>query len=572
MQHSGPFDVIICGGGLAGLSLARQLRLKFDDISIMVLERLERPLPDSAFKIGESTVEQGAFYFSGILGLEDYLENEHLEKLGLRYFFGDPQGDFAQRPEFGVRTWLPSSSYHIDRGKLETHLRDCVIQAGVHLAEGVFVNKIDINKDGGWHTVHYRDSEKSLHQAQCKWVIDAMGRRRFLQSKFDLKKESKTTCNAAWFRVKGELSVDSFVPETEKAWHDKVIQDRWYSTNHLMGAGYWVWLIPLSPGNTSIGIVALDEMHRFDQYNTYEKAVAWLQKQEPVLAAHLDGYPLLDFKVLRNYSYSSHQVFSTDRWCCIGEAGVFADPFFSIGSNVLAYGNGITTKMIELDRVGQLTEQFADYMNLFYISLSDSLAETVHWSYPFHDNGVIMALKTIWDYFMGWSITDPRFYHDVYLEPTLNQDLSLLLYPVFSAHWRLLTLFKDWSKLSSRMSYDFIDYIKDVPTLTHLFLLNLPPKNADFAVIVDHLREGVERMEEFAQVVFFLAVEDVMPEKLTMFADKRWVNIDAIGLDSNRWQADGLFEPHSAPRDLSRMENEIRRLFKFEPKQVLAAT
>ena len=99
MQHSDPYDVIICGGGLAGLSLARQLTLKFDDISILVLEWVERPLPDSAFKVGESTLEQGAFYVSGILGLEDYLENEHLEKLGLRYFFGDPQGDFAQRPE-----------------------------------------------------------------------------------------------------------------------------------------------------------------------------------------------------------------------------------------------------------------------------------------------------------------------------------------------------------------------------------------------------------------------------------------------------------------------------------------
>ena len=571
MQHSDPYDVIICGGGLAGLSLARQLTLKFDDISILVLEWVERPLPDSAFKVGESTLEQGAFYFSGILGLEDYLENEHLEKLGLRYFFGDPQGDFAQRPEFGVRTWLPAKSYQMDRGKLETHLRECVLQAGVHLQEGVFVTEIDINEAGGLHTVNYRDAQKVAHQAQGKWVIDAMGRRRFLHSKFDLKKESETPCNAAWFRIKGELSVDSFVPESEKAWHDKVIQDRWSSTNHLMGAGYWVWLIPLSPGNTSIGIVALDEMHRFDQYNTYEKAVAWLKEHEPVLASQLEEYPLMDFKVLRNYSYSSHQVFSADRWSCIGEAGVFADPYYSIGSNVLAYGNGITAKMIELDRAGELSEQYIDYMNLFYLSLNDSLTETVHWSYPFHDNGVIMSLKTIWDYYMGWSITDPRFYHDVYLEPVLNRELSVVLYPIFSAHYRLLTLFRDWSRLSSRLTFGFIDYIEDLPTLTHLFLLNLPPKNADFGVIVDHLREGVERMEEFAQVIFFLAVEDVMPDKLALFGDRRWVNIEAIGLDSNRWQEDGLLEPHSAPRDLSRMEGEIRKLFTFEPQKSPAA-
>ena len=108
MQHSETYDVVICGGGLAGLSLARQLMLKSNDLSILVLERVERPLPDSAFKVGESTLEQGAYYFAGILELEEYLETEHLEKLGLRYFFGNGKGDFSKRSEFGVSTWLPA--------------------------------------------------------------------------------------------------------------------------------------------------------------------------------------------------------------------------------------------------------------------------------------------------------------------------------------------------------------------------------------------------------------------------------------------------------------------------------
>jgi flavin-dependent dehydrogenase len=455
----------------------------------------------------------------------------------------------------------------MDRGRLENHLRECVIEAGVHLKEGVHVTNIDISENGGLHKISYRDSEKQSHQAQGTWMIDAMGRRRFLQSKFDLKKENDTTYNSAWFRVKGELSVNSFVPESEEKWHGKVEQDRWYSTNHLMGEGYWVWLIPLSPGNTSIGIVAQDNMHRFDQYNSYEKAVKWIQAHEPALGEHLEEYPLLDFKVLRDYSYSSHQVFSYDKWCCIGEAGVFADPYYSLGSNVLAYGNGIAAKMIELDRTGQLTEEYVDYMNLFYLSLNDSLTETVHWAYPFHNNGVIISLKTIWDYFMGWSVTDPRFYHDVYLEPALNRDLSTLLNPIFSAHYRLLTLFRDWSALPSRVTFDFIDYIEDLPTLTHLFLLNLPPKNADFDVIVEHLYQSIDRMEEFAQVIFFMAVEDIMPEKMALFGEKRWINIEAISLDSNRWQEDGLFEPYSEPRDLGPLEAEIRKVFTFEAKK-----
>ena len=56
------YDLIICGGGLAGLTLARQLALRGDDMSVLVLDLLERPLPTAAFKVGESTVETGAYY------------------------------------------------------------------------------------------------------------------------------------------------------------------------------------------------------------------------------------------------------------------------------------------------------------------------------------------------------------------------------------------------------------------------------------------------------------------------------------------------------------------------------
>ena len=62
-------DVVICGGGLAGLLLARQLRQQMPDLSVAVIDRMARPLPDAAHKVGESSVELGCQY---------------LEELGLR--------------------------------------------------------------------------------------------------------------------------------------------------------------------------------------------------------------------------------------------------------------------------------------------------------------------------------------------------------------------------------------------------------------------------------------------------------------------------------------------------------
>jgi flavin-dependent dehydrogenase len=378
MSSTERYDLVICGGGIAGLSLARQIQLSRADLSILILERLPRPLPEAAFKVGESTIETGAFYYGKVLELEDYLDAEQLPKLGLRYFFKGSRGNgcLADRPEYGTARFLPAKSYQLDRGKLENYFRGLLEQNGVKLKEGVLVRDIEINEQSD-HTVIYQDGHE-LRTAKARWVVDALGRRRFLQRKLGLRKESEGEFNAVWFRVKGRIAVQDFVPANYADWHTRVEEDRWLSTNHLMGKGYWVWLIPLAPDNTSVGIVATEKIHPFRQYNTYEKAVTWLEQNEPLVAHSLQGRDILDFMRLKNYSYTSRQVFSIDRWCCIGEAATFADPYYSVGSNMIAFANGFTKRFIELDREGRLTPEYVDYANRFFLVLNDALTDTIH--------------------------------------------------------------------------------------------------------------------------------------------------------------------------------------------------
>jgi 2-polyprenyl-6-methoxyphenol hydroxylase-like FAD-dependent oxidoreductase len=130
MLEKTDFDVVICGGGLAGLMLARHLRLELPDLSVAVIDRLVRPLPEAAFKVGESSIELGTYYFGRVLKLDKYFRERHLPKLGLRFFVGKSQEPVDARPETGIALFPPFPSYQIDRGRLENDLREDVAGMG----------------------------------------------------------------------------------------------------------------------------------------------------------------------------------------------------------------------------------------------------------------------------------------------------------------------------------------------------------------------------------------------------------------------------------------------------------
>jgi flavin-dependent dehydrogenase len=134
-------DLIILGGGLAGLTLALQVKQALPKLRVLVLERRAGLAPEATHKIGESTVEIGAHYFERVLGLGDHLRDCHLRKFGFRFFFSEGRRDIDQVTEIGASRHLSIPSYQIDRGIFENFLVEEARRRGIEVIAGALVRQ-----------------------------------------------------------------------------------------------------------------------------------------------------------------------------------------------------------------------------------------------------------------------------------------------------------------------------------------------------------------------------------------------------------------------------------------------
>ncbi|MBX3269977.1 MAG: NAD(P)/FAD-dependent oxidoreductase [Sandaracinaceae bacterium] len=419
MPSSESTDIAVCGGGLAGLTLALQLRRRLPEARVTVLEPTRRPLPEAALKVGESSVEVGAHYFGHVLGLHDHMMARHLRKNGLRFFSGPPRAPLERRAEMGPPEPPNLPAYQIDRGRFENELRAMCVDAGVDLREGVGVRDVALDPEGHTLTIIETRASASASQLRARWVVDATGRRRLLGKKLGLGQPLTPNAHATWFRVPQRIDLAELVGKEQRAWHERdVDRTRWLSTNHFCGRGYWLWLIPLSSEHTSVGIVAEAEEHPYTTISTPEAALAWIAEHEPEVSRRLAGVPMTDFLTMRDYRYHARQVLSADRWACVGEAGFFVDPLYSPGSDVIGMGNTLTTELIVEDlREGRLDAERVRELDAFLLSWARMLARTLAGGSMVFQCPEVLSAKLYWDYYYYWAMMCPYFFEGIYRLP-----------------------------------------------------------------------------------------------------------------------------------------------------------
>jgi flavin-dependent dehydrogenase len=443
-------DVIILGGGLAGLTLSLQLRQRFPDFDILVLERRAHPVPEAAHKVGESTVEIGAHYFDKELGLTEHLKTRQLKKFGFRFFFSEGRRDVDKVTEVGASRFLHTPAYQLDRGIFENFLGEEAARRGIRFIDAATVRDVQLGQDGAAHVVRWEHGE-SLHDAQARWVVDASGRAGILKRRLGLAEANDHDVNAIWFRIQDRIAMDEWFDNP--TWQDRCSpRARWLSTNHLCGAGYWAWLIPLGSGSHSVGIVADEKLHPLNTMNTFDKAMAWFERYQPRLFDALEGkrHLLQDFGFFRHFSYGCKQVFSADRWALTGEAGLFLDPFYSPGSDFIAISNTYITELIARDLEGGPLEAHAHLYDQIYHSFYESTLALYVDQYPLFGDPEVMPVKVIWDYAYYWGVLAQLYFQkrlgDLSMMSRLRDELALCQ----KLNKAMQKLLREWSPHSRR--------------------------------------------------------------------------------------------------------------------------
>lgn len=484
------------GGGLAGLSLALQLKGAFPDLDILVLERTPHPLPAAAHKVGESTVEIGAHYFDTTLGLKQHLDSCHIRKFGLRFLFSDGRRDIENVTEIGARRFFAVPSYQIDRGVFENFLGEEARRRGIEFRDGAKVTNIEI-ASGGEHTVAYTDDHGD-HRVATRWLFDASGRAALIKRRLQLAENNAHQANAVWFRIDDRIDIDEF--SDDPAWRSRCAPNhRWQSTNHFMGPGYWAWLIPLGSGAHSVGIVADANMHALEDMKDFPRAVAWLRQRQPLLADALEARSdrLMDFRFLRNYSHGCAQVFAAERWAMTGESGVFLDPFYSPGSDFIAIANTYITALVGHDLAGDALAPRAQLYQQLYFSFYQSTLALFENQYPLFGNARVMTAKVAWDYAYYWGVLCQLVLQDKLTNLELLGNIRPELERARQLNVEVQKALHHWPDDDDRaMAPDMVDQgqIDWLVELNRSLLDKLP----DNAAVASRIQKNVELLERLA--------------------------------------------------------------------------
>jgi hypothetical protein len=174
---------------------------------------------------------------------------------------------------------------------------------------------------------------------------------------------------------------------------------------------------------------------------------------------------------MKDYSYSSEQVFSGDRWCLVGEAAVAIDPLYSSGGDMIAIGNGLTCDLISRELEGEDIQERADGHSQLFLIFSEVWLAAYEKQYPLMGNAKIMVAKVIWDTVIYWAFPGLLYFHNKIRTLADSPQTVINLYRCWNIHNRVQAFFREWHTIDQPVAsdtfadpYSLLDFLVDLHT------------------------------------------------------------------------------------------------------------
>ncbi|MDQ2867745.1 MAG: NAD(P)/FAD-dependent oxidoreductase [Verrucomicrobiota bacterium] len=369
------YDVAIVGGAFSGSATALVLKRHCPQARVLIIDKSE----EFDRKVGESTTEVSSAYMTRILGLTQHLGHEQLPKQGLRMWFANRSDQpFDECAEIGARYGARLQSYQVDRATLDQKMLDDAITAGCELLRPAKVNEVTLHgADGQTLSLTHNGETRTI---SARWIVDASGRAAMLARKLGyFRPNTEHPINAVWARFTGVKDWDAYEwREKHFSYANACRTSRAWATNHLMGHGWWCWIIPLRGGDVSAGLVYDSRIFELPAGKNLGQRLLDHIHSHPVGREIFGEAQVVEGDV---HAYSAMPYYSEkvcgDGWVLVGDAAGFIDPLYSSGLDLCSYTSYVTADLLARsvrgEEVSALLENYNAQYAVAYRSWFESL-------------------------------------------------------------------------------------------------------------------------------------------------------------------------------------------------------
>jgi len=311
-------DVLIIGAGPSGTIAASIIHQA--GFSVQVVEKMRFP----RFVIGESLLPRcmEALEEAGLL--EAVKAKNFQRKDGAKFVMDGQVCDFNFSNQF-------TKGWQVSRADFDKTLADECERKGVSIEYEMEVTGIEIFEDHSITTV--KDSKGNTDTIRAKFIVDGSGYGRVIPRLFGLERQSSMPPRKAVFcHLTDPKRSDAFEPNRIVIYvHDPKT---------------WIWVIPFSNGNTSLGYVGDPEF--FEKYKgTLTEQFKALIAAEPEIANRFENSELVwdEPKALQSWSVTT-DTFYGKGFVLTGNVTEFLDPVFSSGVTLASVSAQMAAKLV----------------------------------------------------------------------------------------------------------------------------------------------------------------------------------------------------------------------------------